>query len=204
MRQLLTLHGDTQASLIKSLIIILVLVLVRALVIRILRNRVADIRVRYRWRKTITYSFVALGVFLLGGTWSQNFANLSTFLGLVSAGIAIALRDPIVNLGGWAFLLWRRPFVVGDRIQITGHAGDVIDQRIFAFTLLEIGNWVDADQSTGRIIHIPNGVVFREPLANYTRGMQYIWTELPVLVTFESDWKKAKDILKDIVNEHAG
>ncbi|NIP82375.1 MAG: mechanosensitive ion channel, partial [Gemmatimonadetes bacterium] len=91
--------------------------------------------------------------------------------------------------------------VVGDRIQIGAHAGDVIDQRIFQFIVLEIGNWVDADQSTGRIIHIPNGLVFREPLANYTRGMQYIWNEIRVLVTFESNWKRAKQILDEIVQE---
>ena len=67
--------------------------------------------------------------------------------------------------------------------------------RIFMFTLMEIGNWVDADQSTGRVIHIPNGKVFKEVLANYSKGFQYIWNEIPVLVTFESNWKKAKEIL---------
>ena len=82
------------------------------------------------------------------------------------------------------------------------HAGDVIDIRLFQFSINEIGNWVDADQSTGRIIHIPNGIVFTEPQANYTAGFQYIWNEIPVLVTFESDWKKAKQILTDIVNHH--
>lgn len=203
-RQILALGTDAQRSLVISLGIILVLVFVRAIALRILRQRVDDVRIRYRWRKTITYTIVVIGFFLVGSAWSSSFAKLGTFLGLVSAGLAIALRDPIVNLGGWAFILWRRPFVVGDRIQIAGHAGDVVDQRIFAFTLLEIGNWVNADQSTGRIIHIPNGLVFRESLANYTRGMQYIWNEIPVLVTFESDWKKAKNILKDIADRFAG
>ena len=103
---------------------------------------------------------------------------------------------------GWCFILIRQPFKVGDRIQIGKVAGDVIDIRFFNFQLNEIGNWVDADQSTGRIIHIPNGIVFTEPQANYTAGFQYIWNEIPVLVTFESDWKKAKQLLTDIVNHH--
>ena len=60
------------------------------------------------------------------------------------------------------------------------------------FSLMEIGNWVDAEQSTGRVIHVPNGKIFSEPLANYTDGFQYIWNEIPVLVTFESDWKKSQ------------
>jgi small-conductance mechanosensitive channel len=92
---------------------------------------------------------------------------------------------------------------VGDRIQIGNTAGDVIDIRIFQFTLMEIRNWVDADQSTGRIIHIPNGKVFSEIQANYSTGLDYIWNEIPVLITFESDWKKSKEILTGIVNKHA-
>jgi small-conductance mechanosensitive channel len=121
----------------------------------------------------------------------------------LSAGIAIALRDPIVNLAGWVFIALRRPFAVGDRIQIGQHSGDVIDLRVFQFTILEIGNWVGADQSTGRIIHVPNGRIFSEPLANYGKGFDYIWNEIPVLVTFETNWKKAKEILQQIALKHS-
>ncbi len=92
---------------------------------------------------------------------------------------------------------------MGDRIQVGTHAGDVIDTRLFMFSLLEIGNWVDADQSTGRIIHVPNGRVFKESLTNYTQGFEDIWNEIPVTVTFESDWKKAYEILSEIAGEHS-
>src|SRR3989442_7605528 len=87
----------------------------------------------------------------------------------------------LVNLAGWVFIIWRSPFALGDRIQIGQHAGDVIDVRLFQFTLNEIGNWVQADQSTGRIIHIPNGKVLTEVIANYSEGVQYIWHEIPSL-----------------------
>jgi small-conductance mechanosensitive channel len=79
----------------------------------------------------------------------------------------------------------------------------VIDQRIFQFTLMEIGNWVEADQGTGRVIHIPNGKVFTDVQANYTKGFEHIWDELPVLVTFESNWQAAKQILEEALAEHA-
>ena len=197
------LPPDTQTRILLSLALILAAIVARSIAVRIMRARVGDIRTRYRWRKTITYITVTLAVILIGRVWFEGVRDIATFLGLLTAGLAIALRDPIVNLGGWLFIVWRRPFVVGDRIQIGGHAGDVIDQRIFQIILLEIGNWVDADQSTGRLIHVPNGLVFREPLANYTRGMQYIWNEIRVLVTFESDWKKAKQLLVEIVERHA-
>ena len=71
---------------------------------------------------------------------------------------------------------------------------------MFQFSMLEIGNWVDADQSTGRIMHVPNGKVLRERTANFSRGFEYIWHEIPVLVTFESNWRKAKQILEEVVN----
>jgi len=130
-------------------------------------------------------------------------ASLTTFLGLASAGVAIAMHDTIANLAGWFFIISRRPFKVGDRIQIGEIAGDVIDIRIFQFSVVEIGNWVDADQSTGRIVHVPNNKVLREPLANYQIGFEYIWHEIPVLITFESDWIKAKKLLEKIASENA-
>jgi len=79
----------------------------------------------------------------------------------------------------------------------------VIDVRIFQFTLMEIKNWIKAEQSTGRVIHIPNGKVFTETQANYSKGFKYIWNEIPVLVTFESGWEKAKEILFEIVKKHS-
>ena len=144
-----------------------------------------------------------IGVIIIGAVWLPAFKQFGAFLGLFSAGLAIALKDPLTNFAGWIFLLFRKPFVVGDRVQIGEHAGDVVDIRIFQFTLLEIGNWVDADQSTGRIIHIPNGKVFIVPQANYTSGFDYIWNEIPVRITFESDHLKAKSILQEIIKDYA-
>ena len=69
--------------------------------------------------------------------------------------------------------------------------------------MLEIKGWVDADQSTGRIIQIPNGLLFSKPLANYTEGFPYIWHEMAMLVTFESDWKRAETIMTEALTEHA-
>ncbi len=195
------LNPMLQNKLLISILVILVLWLLRRLILRLAAKHIEDVRIRYQWRKTSSYVAVGLGILLVGRIWIEGFQSIATFLGLLSAGLAIALKDPVMNLAGWAFILWRRPFEVEDRIQIGEHAGDVIDLRIFEFTLLEIGNWVAADQSTGRVIHIPNGKVFTEVLANYTKGFQYLWNEIPVLITFESDWEKAKTILLKIANK---
>ncbi len=194
---------ETVGKLFATVIILALLWLLRFLTVRVVMARTDDVRVRYSWRKSTTYVAVLLAFIILGRVWFAGFGALTTYFGLLSAGIAIALRDPVVNLAGWVFLVWRRPFEVGDRIQIGEHRGDVIDLRIFQFTLMEIGNWVDADQSTGRVIHIPNGKVFTEMQANYSKGFRYIWNEVPVLITFESNWTKAKDILEQIGSRHA-
>ena len=166
----------------------------------LLRDR--DVQVQYRIRKSVDYITYPLAFLVIGRIWFAGFQAISTYLGLLSAGLAIALQSPLVNLAGWAFILWRQPFKVGDRVQLGDHRGDVIDQRIFMFSLMEIGNWVDSDQSTGRVIHLPNGKIFNEVLANYSQGFQYIWNEIPVLITFESDWRKAKQLLDEIAQKH--
>ncbi len=199
----LNLSSALQTRLLSSLVIILAIWLLRILAMQFVGHRTEDVGVRYRWRKTTAYLATFLSVLFVGLMWVRGVQSMATFLGLLSAGLAIALRDPVTNLVGWAFILWRRPFTVGDRIQIGDYAGDVIDLRIFQFTLLEIGNWVTADQSTGRMLHIPNAKIFQEVLANYTTGFEYIWNEVAVCVTFESDWEKAKTILQEIADQHA-
>lgn len=192
-----------QGRLLRTLMIVGGLWLVHRLALALMYRRAQDPWVRYKWRKTISYAALLLGLLLIGVTWVERAGSLATYLGLFSAGLAIALKDIVANLAGWAFISWSRPFEVGDRVQIGSHAGDVIDLHPLQFTLNEIGNWVAADQSTGRIIHVPNGRVLSEPLANYDKGFRYIWNEIPVTVTFDSNWKKAKEILEAVAARHA-
>lgn len=198
---------DYYFNIIESVTIIIILILLRFLILRIVNRRSTDPAQRYKWRKNIAYILSFIGFLVIGRIWFEGVGSLATFLGLLSAGIAIALRDPLVDMAGWMFLLWRKPFVVGDRIQIGQNQigqnrGDVIDIRLFKFSMLEIGDWVHADQSTGRIIHIPNHKVFSDSIANYTSDFDFIWNEIEVVVTFESNWKKTKKILEEIANQH--
>jgi small-conductance mechanosensitive channel len=195
-------YPDTSRRLFISVAIILVLWILRMIAIRIVNRRFDDVANQYKWRKNLTYITVVLGTFLVGRLWFEGLQSIATFLGLLSAGLAIALKDPVADLAGWLFIIWRKPFGLGDRIQIGDVKGDVIDQRIFKFTVLEIGNWVHADQSTGRVIHVSNHNVFTESIANYTSDFEFIWHEIPIVVTFESDWKKAKELLQDIADKH--
>jgi small-conductance mechanosensitive channel len=185
--------------LFSSLAGIAFLLFLRWLIFKLVWRQTEDLQVRYKWRKISGYAAFVLTVLLVGRVLSEGFHSSATFLGLLTTGLAIALKDPLVSLVGWMLIIWQRPFAVGDRIQIGIHSGDVMDLTLFRFTLAEIGNWVHADQITGQIVHIPNGKVFVEPVAIYSRGMHdFIWNEVAVLVTFESNWKRAKDILNEI------
>lgn len=159
----LGLDPRTQAQLLASLIVIVLLVGLRLSVIRAVSQRLPDgDEGIYRTRKITAYTATILGVITVGFIWLDAFNAFPTYLGLVSAGLAIALADPIKDIAGWAYILTRRPFRVGDRIEFRSIRGDIIDVRLFRFTLMEVGNWVEADQSTGRIVHIPNGLLFTD------------------------------------------
>ena len=192
---------ETQIKVVNSLLVVLFFLLVRSAVMRVMLRNVTDNRQRYSWSRGVTSAIGFLILIFLGVIWFAGLERIATFAGILGAGLAVALHDTIANIAGFLFIMLRRPFEVGDRIEIEGVAGDVIDIRVFQFSLLEIGNWVDADQSTGRILQVPNGKVLRAVTASFNKGFDYIWHEIPVLITFESDWKKAKGILEKIVDD---
>lgn len=201
LQQVPYINSPIMIKLIKSIIIITILWMLKLMMNKFILRKITNMKSRYQWRKIISTTIAVVGIIIVGRLWYEGVQSIATYLGLLSAGIAIALKDIIANFAGWIFIISRKPFEVGDRIQIGKQAGDVIDLSIFEFSLLEIGNWVDADQSTGRIIHIPNGKIFTLDLANYDKGFKYIWNEIRVVITFESNWQKAKEILLKIANK---
>jgi len=191
---------NVQFQIINSLLVFLFTWIIRKIANKLIIDKLEDYKERYFWGKTLKTVTMIFAILILSRIWFGIFESIGTFIGLLSAGLAIAFKDLLVNIGGWLFITIRKPFKIGDRVQIGEVTGDVIDIRLFQSSVIEVGNWVDADQSTGRIIHIPNGLVFTQWQANYTEGFEYIWDEIPVLLTFESDWKKAKEILTEVIN----
>ncbi|MFL2859569.1 MAG: mechanosensitive ion channel family protein [Pontiellaceae bacterium] len=200
---ILNLSEKSVENLIYTLSTIILFIIIRIITNMIIRRNVKDEKRSYNLRKTFTYVYSALLIYSISSVWLNGMQSVGTFLGLASAGLAIALHDTIANLAGFIFIETRKPFRVGERIEINGHQGDVIDIRLFQFSIVEIGNWVDSDQSTGRIIHVPNNLVLKHPTANSHVGFEYIWNEIPVLISFESDWKRAKEIMLDIAQDKA-
>ncbi|MCA9925351.1 MAG: mechanosensitive ion channel family protein [Anaerolineales bacterium] len=201
----INMSPEMQTRLISTLTVLFILLIVRFVAMRVVFRRYhGNTRALYNWRKAVQYTIIVVGVLLIGRIWLEGVQSVATYLGLVSAGLAIALTDPVTNVAGWLFILSRRPFVVGDRIQIGERLGDVIDISFFQFSMIEVGGGrINAEQSTGRVIHVPNGRVFKEPVVNTHQGVPFIWNEIPVLITFESDWRKAKKLVEAIINRLA-
>ena len=130
--------------------------------------------------------------------------NLVAVLTVIGAGLAIAMREALLSFVGWLHLVVRNPYRQGDRIEINGLRGDVLDIRLLHTTVMELGAWVGADQSTGRIAHFPNAWLFQFAVMNYNRGFNFIWNELTMTVTRTSDWEAAREIMLSIAQESAG
>lgn len=187
-----------QYKVFSTLLAVLLVFLTRKLLQRFLLRSVSDVKIRYNWAKGFSYFGYFLLFLIIAPIWITELHSFGAFLGLLTAGLAVALKDPISNFFAWVYILIKKPFEMGDRIQIGTSEGDVLDISFFEFTLLEIKNWVEADQSTGRIIHMPNGLLFTQPVFNYNQAMDYIWNEVPLMISFESNWQKAKEILLEI------
>ena len=176
--------------------------LIKRLTVFLSTRKIHQLNTRYLAIKTMNYLSGIILILILLRVWTSGFSQIITYIGILSAGLAIALQKPILNFAGWFFIIAQRPFTSGDRIEVNGQIGDVVDIGLFQFSMLEVGKWVRADQSTGRIIHIPNGIVFGESVTNYHTGFSFIWDEVSVTITFESKWEKAKKMLLEIANRH--
>ena len=142
---------------------------------------------------------IYLSIFML---WESHLSNIVTIISFISAGATIALREVILNLFAGVFIKISKPFVVEDRIEIGDVKGDVVLINSMSFKVLELGNRLNGEQSSGIIVNIPNSKIFSEPLKNYTTAFKYIWSEMVVNVDFTSDIEKNKKKLYEIVNKN--
>lgn len=196
------LNPSVQLQIIKTIVILLMTAIFYSSIKKLLYRTIENTKIYYNTKKIISYLAVLFATIIIGRVWFRGVSSLTNFIGLFSAGIAIAMKDLIMNIAGWIFIMSSTPFRVGDRIEIEGISGDVIDIKLFDFTLMEIGNWIKADQSTGRMVSIPNRDIFNNALFNYNQGIPFVWSEIEVGITYESDWRKAKKILQEIAYKH--
>jgi small-conductance mechanosensitive channel len=156
----------------------------------------------YRRRRLLSTLVLVIGAAIIVGLWSRLFQHTSTFLGLIGAGLAVALREPLLSIAGRIAIFVGHMYTAGDRIEINKMSGDVIDVGFFYTRMMEIGNWIGGDQYSGRLIQFANAQVFGTPVFNYTRNFAYIWDEIKLPVTYKSNVQAATYILKHAGHEY--
>jgi small-conductance mechanosensitive channel len=183
--------------------IIIINILIR-LSRRALLPRIEGVDTRYRFRKLIGFTGILAGFILITVVFSDRLGNLTVAFGVAGAGIAFALQEVIASIAGWAAISVGGFYSVGDRVQLGGIVGDVIDIGILRTTVMEIGQWVKADLYNGRIVRIANSFVFKEPVFNYSADFPFLWDEITVPVKYGSDYHLAREILLSIAHEQVG
>jgi small-conductance mechanosensitive channel len=167
-----------------------------------IQSRVSEPREYYRDRKLLTTFVTIAGVLALALAWGRLVPHHGTFFGLLGAGLAIALREPLLSIAGRVAIFAGRIYDAGDRVQIGASSGDVIDVGFFYTRIMEIGNWIRGDQYSGRILQFPNAQIFGSGVFNYTRDFQYIWDEIPLNITYQSNLQAATEIMLEAGNHY--
>ena len=156
---------------------------------------------RYRVRKFVVYAGYAVVILLVTILFEDRLGRISFALGVAGAGVVVALQDVIASFAGWFAIGLSNLYTIGHRIQIGDMKGDVIDISIMRTTVMETGSWVSGDLYNGRVLRIPNSYVLRGPIFNYSQGFRFVWDEIKVSLTANSDQHLAKETLLRVAKE---
>lgn len=187
-------------------VIVVVLVLAAAYVLyrivdKQIRGHVADPEKRLRYRKRVAYTVAIVILVLLAIVFFERLRGIGTFVGFIGAGLAIALREYLAAFLAWFYIVGQRNVSLGSRIEVGGVRGDVIDIGVFKLTLVEVRGEGLGEQSSGRLVTVPNFKILTDPVFHFTAGSPFVWDEIEFTVTFESDWERARQIVQEVGNE---
>lgn len=204
--ELLRDNDSVAGRLATSLAIGGIAVALSMLVGRLAASRADDPYTRYHVRKAVGYAMFVVALIALAIVWRPFAGRIGVVLGFMAAGVAFAMQELIGAIAGWFNIISGRIFRVGDRIEMGGVQGDVIDITPLRTKILEMGSsdpergsWVRGRQHTGRIVALSNKLTFTDPVYNYSSNFEFIWEELVVPVPYESDWKHAERVLLEEV-----
>ena len=187
---------------IELLVTYFIIKVIRFIIVKVYTKFVEDARKRYLYNQKvnlISNLIFAVIIFLILNPYMKNVITIISF---VSAALTLALREMITNWFAGLYIKIKKPFKVEDRIEIDSKKGDVINISDLSFEMLEVGERVYGEQSTGIIVHLPNSIVFSKPIKNYNKAFKYIWNEILVEVPLDADIEKTKDVLYKIINKN--
>ena len=149
------------------------------------------------------YTFMLMGIVFIIVSMSGSLAAMGLTVAFVSMILGWSLQRPVTGVAAWLMVMIKRPFMIGDRIIIQGVRGDVLEISPTHILLGEVGGTVGGEESSNRGILIPNAVLFDQMVINYAVSdeTKYILDEVPVRVSYDSDYKLAERTLIDCAQE---
>lgn len=187
-----------------TLIIILAIVPLIGLINRLIARKIKDSDIRYTTRKFTSVIGYVIIVILISILFSDKLGGLNVALGVAGAGIAFALQEVIASVAGWFAISFSHFYRTGDRVQVGGIKGDVIDIGILRTTLMETGDWVKGDLYNGRVVRVANSFVFKEPVFNYSADFPFLWDEITIPLRHGSDHRFARELITQVADEIVG
>ncbi|WP_162165389.1 mechanosensitive ion channel domain-containing protein [Campylobacter fetus] len=189
---------------------IIVVILIGFLCKFVAKRYVTDNQKFYTINKFINVINFTIIIFILLFAYIENVSYMVTILGFASAGLAIAMKDMFMSLLGWSVIIFGGTFHVGDRIRVryqnSDYVGDIIDISLLRMTIYEditLTTYL-TNRRSGRIIFVPNNYIFTELIANYTHsGMKTVWDGIDIMLSFDSNHKKAMYIIKNITRKYS-
>lgn len=154
----------------------------------------------YNQRAKIFSTIIFIGLSII--IWEDYLKSFITVITFVSTAITLSLKDFVFNFFAGLYIKFTKPFEIEDRIEINDIKGDVVNLNTFSFELLELSQNVYGDQSTGRLVHLPNSLIFSSDLKNYVKPFKYIWNEIQIKIPLDEDVKKTKGVLYRIINQN--
>ena len=151
------------------------------------------------WR----YSFMLVGIVFIIVSLSGSRAAMGLTVAFISMILGWSLQRPVTGVAAWLMVMIKRPFVIGDRVIVQGVRGDVLDISPTHIMLGEVGGTVGGEESSNRGILIPNAILFDQMVINYavSEEAKYILDEVPVRVSYDSDYKLAEQTLISCARE---
>lgn len=189
------LNDPFVGKLVSVFIGIAVIWIIVQLLKRNLANRIKDNSTRYKTKKVLGFLGFVITVIVVIVIFSDRLGGLTVALGVAGAGIAFALQEVIASVAGWLSVILGRLYKTGDRVQLGGIKGDVMDIGVLRTTIMETGQWVDGDLYNGRIVLVANSFVFKEPVFNYSGEFPFLWDEIKIPISYGSNYIKAKEII---------
>jgi small-conductance mechanosensitive channel len=189
------------AGAISSVLLVIGVFFLRILVVRtVLRFENQSSDLRRRWIVNVRNASIFVLLLGLALIWAQELRTLAVSFIALAVALVIATKEFILCISGSVIRAGTQSYAVGDRIQIGEMRGDVIDQNIFATTLLEIGPGQVSHQYTGRAIVFPNSLLLNTPVVNETYTDEYVLHVFSIPLDDGDDWQKAEQILLEAAN----